>query len=121
MTGGSHKPAWVDTISLGNVITIGTGIVALAVAWGALQADIKVLAQRVDKGESRDDETSRSLSDLKGAVIELRTDARATRADIERQGRQLDRIEQLLQSRVQTPAPMPPPQPAPSSIVPYPR
>jgi hypothetical protein len=29
----------------------------------------------------------------------LRTDGRATRADIERQGRQLDRIEQLLQQQ----------------------
>lgn len=102
-----QRPRFENRVSVGNFLTIGTGIVALAAAWGALQSDIRVLAQRIDKGEARDDDTARTLIDLKGAVIELRTDGRATRADIERQGRQLDRIEQLLQQQHRSPQPQP--------------
>lgn len=96
-----QRPRVENRISLGNVLTICTGIIALAAAWGTLQADIRALAQRVDKGETRDDDAAKTLTDLRGAVIELRTDQRAIRAETERQGRQLDRIEHQQQQLLQ--------------------
>jgi hypothetical protein len=90
------RPRLENRVTLGNVITIVTLIVAGAAAWGTSQSDIRALAQRVDKGESRDDETARTLGEVRGSIIELRSDQRAIRNEVERQGRQLDRIEQLL-------------------------
>lgn len=88
----SDAPRFENRLSMGNLVTIVTGIVALAVAWGTLQADIRALAQRVDKGETRDDKTAETLDAMKSALIELRSDSKATKAEVERMGRQLDRI-----------------------------
>lgn len=92
------KPRWEGRFTLGNLVTILTGAAMLAAAWGALQSDIKALAQRVSDGERRDEKANDTLTNLNGSVIELRTDARAMRAELERQGRQLDRIEGLLRN-----------------------
>lgn len=98
------KPGRFDgRITFGNLITIAFGTVALAVAWGALQSDIKALAQRVGDGERRDEKSADKVDEVKGAIIELRTDAKATRAELERQGRQLDRIEGLLRGTTSMP------------------
>ena len=97
------KPKLGGGISLGNIITIFTGVIAIAAAWGSIQENIRALAQRVDKGELRDEETSRAITSMSGAIIELRTDQKAMRSETERQGRQLDRIEQLLQSQQRKP------------------
>ena len=51
------------------------------------------MAQRVDKGETRDDKAAETLDLMKSALIELRADSKATKAEVERMGRQLDRIE----------------------------
>jgi len=83
------------------------GIAAIAggglVAWGALSADFRALAQRVDKGEARAADDNRALNALNGAVIELRSDAKAVRKEQDRQGQQLDRIELLLRGRFLVP------------------
>lgn len=100
----SDAPKFENRLSTGNVITIFFGIVALAVAWGTLQADIRALAQRVDKGETRDDKAAEVLDAMKSALIELRADSKATKAEVERIGRQLDRIETATRSHpAQTP------------------
>jgi chromosome segregation ATPase len=88
----SDAPKFENRLSMGNLITMITGIVALAVAWGTLQSDIRALAQRVDKGETRDDKAAETLDAMKSALIELRADSKATKAEVERMGRQLDRI-----------------------------
>lgn len=87
-----ESPKFENRISMGNFITIGIGVLALATAWGTLQADIRALAQRVDKGEIRDDKTAETLDAMKSALVELRADSKATKAEVERMGRQLDRI-----------------------------
>ena len=95
-------PKFENRLSTGNYITIAFGIVALAVAWGTLQSDIRALAQRVDKGETRDDKAAETLDLMKGALIELRADSKATKAEVERIGRQLDRIESATRSHPAT-------------------
>jgi hypothetical protein len=89
-------PLFSGKVSLGNVITIALGFLALAAAWGSLQSDIRALAQRVDKGDRTDELTATNIQALRDAVTELRADQRAIRAETERQSRVLDRIEQLL-------------------------
>ncbi len=89
----SDTPKFENRITFGNIITIGFGALALAVAWGTLHANIQALAQRVDKGETRDDRAAEALDAMKSALIELRADSKATKAEVERIGRQLDRIE----------------------------
>lgn len=108
-----QRPKFDNKISFGNLFTVASGIVAVGVIIGAVQADVRALAQRIDAsdkrleaGERRDDKTVEVLDSLKGAVIELKSDQKGIKADIERQNRQLDRIEQLLQSN---PRPSTPP------------
>ena len=85
-------------VSLGNILTIVTGAIMLAAAWGALQTDFRALAQRVDKGELRDDRTAESLEVIRAAIAEMRAEQRATRAEAERLVRQLDRIADRLEA-----------------------
>ncbi len=122
-----HRVRFDPQISAGNLLSIMTMLAIGLGAFFTVQEGGKALAQRVDKieqqidkGDDRDGETSKALSDLKGAVIELRGDQKAIRAESERQGRQLDRIEQLLQPRTWPAAPTAPREP-PSAITPYPR
>jgi hypothetical protein len=87
-----ESPKFENRVSTGNYITIAIGVIALATTWGALQSDIKALAQRVDKGEMRDEKATETLDTMKTALIELRADSKATKAEVERVGRQLDRM-----------------------------
>lgn len=96
-------PKVENRISLGNFITIASGVIALGVAFGSLNSDIRALAQRVEQGEKRDEKTGDAIDAMKGAIIELRADGKATRSEMERLGRQFDRIEGALQ-RVTPPA-----------------
>lgn len=100
----SDAPRFENRITAGNYITIFFGIVALAVAWGTLQADIRALAQRVDKGETRDEKAAEAINAMNALMIELRADSKATKAEVERIGRQLDRIESATRNH---PAPVP--------------
>lgn len=89
-------PKMDNRVSTGNLLTLIALLIAGAVAWGTSQGDIKALAQRVDAGEKRDDKTAETLGEVKGAIIELKGDNKAIKSDIERQGRQMDRIEMLI-------------------------
>ena len=95
-----------NRISLGNILTVITGVVAVGVIVGTLQADVRALAQRLDTSEKkaemlerRDDKTADTVDQMKGVVLELKGEQRAMKNDIERQGKQLDRIEQLLREQ----------------------
>lgn len=99
-------PRVENKISAGNIITIMTGLIALVSTVYVVQADLKALAQRVDKGEARDDDTAKTLSTVKENIIELKGDNKAIKSDIERQGRQMDEILRILRSQ-----PNPPRQP----------
>lgn len=107
----SQRARFEGRVSLGNIITIASGAVMLAAAWGALQTDFRALAQRVDKGEARDDRTAEALEAIKGAIVEMRAEQRATRAEAERLLRQLDRVAEKLEtiSRAHQPAAPKPP------------
>lgn len=85
-------------VSLGNIITMITGALMLAAAWGALQTDFRALAQRVDKGEIRDDKTSEALEGIKSAITEMKAEQKATRVEAERLSRQLDRAIEKIES-----------------------
>lgn len=98
-----EPPRFENRISTGNYITIAFGVIALAVTWGALQSDLRALAQRVESGEKRDDRTAETLDTMKSALIELRADSKATKAEVERMGRQLDRIVESHRTPAQPP------------------
>lgn len=98
-----HAPKFENKFSFGNLFTLVGGIVAVGVIVGAVQSDVRALAQRMDSsdkkieaGERRDDRTAETLDALKGAIIELRGDQRSMKNEVERQGKLLDRIEHLL-------------------------
>lgn len=93
-----HSPRFGNWISTGNLLTMGAILVAGAVAWGTSQSDLRALAQRVDKGEVRDDKTAEALEVIKGSMIRIETEQKAVRAEAERVSRQLDRVEQLLRN-----------------------
>lgn len=103
-------PKMDNRVSTGNLLTLIALLIAGAVAWGTSQGDIKALAQRVDAGEKRDEKTTETLDAVKGSIIELKGDNKAIKSDLERQGRQLDRIENTLRA-LQPPQPIPPAQP----------
>lgn len=91
-------PKMDNRVSTGNLLTLICLLIAGAMAWGTSQGDIKALAQRVDAGEKRDDEASKTLGTVKESIIELKGDNKAIKSDVERMGRQLDRIEQLIRA-----------------------
>jgi septal ring factor EnvC (AmiA/AmiB activator) len=100
-------PKVENRVSLGNIITILTGCVALIAAGATIQADIRALAQRVEKGELRDEKTTDVLDKIKESMTRIETEQKAVRTEAERVSRQLDRLEQLIRSNSQ-PAPPPP-------------
>jgi septal ring factor EnvC (AmiA/AmiB activator) len=102
-------PKMDNRVSTGNLLTLIALLIAGAIAWGTSQGDIKALAQRVDAGEKRDEKTTETLDQVKGSIIELKGDNKAIKSDIERQGRQLDRMEQLMRSLQQQLPPPPTP------------
>jgi len=104
----AKPPTFRNLLTTGNLMSIGTMLVAVSLAWGSAQSDFRALAQRVEKGERTDEKTGEAIGTLKEAVIELRTDGKAIRSEQDRQGRQLDRIEQLLR-RDREPSSTPPP------------
>lgn len=98
-----QAPKFENKFSFGNLFTLVSGVVAVGVIVGAVQSDVKALAQRMDSadrkveaGERRDDKTAETLDAVKGAIIELRGDQRSMKNEVERQGKSLDRIEHLL-------------------------
>lgn len=94
IAGARYEPR----ISLGNILTIITGLLAFAAAFSALQSDYRALAQRVDTGEKRDDETAKALSAIQSALAEMRAEQRATRMEAERVVKQLDRVADRLEA-----------------------
>lgn len=89
-------PRVKNETSTGQLLSVALVIIAGAVAWGTSQSEIRALAQRADAGEKRDDKTAETLGEVKGSVIELKSDNRAIKADLERQGRQMDRQSQQM-------------------------
>lgn len=107
-------------ISIGNLLSIGTMLAVGLAAFFAVRESGAVLAQRVDRiekqietGDKRDEDATRAINDVRGAIIELR-------GELKSQGRSLDRIEKLLEQRAGTPVPSAPRE-TPSPITPYPR
>lgn len=94
-------PKVENKISAGNIITIMTGLIALVSTVYVVQADLKALAQRVDKGESRDDETAKTLGAVKESIIELKGDNKSIKSEQERQGRQIEEVLRILRSQPQ--------------------
>lgn len=99
MVSDPRFPRIENRISLGNVLTVFSLAAAGFIAWGASQGDIRALAQRVEAGEKRDDETARDLSAIKGSVIRIETEQKAVRDEAARVSRQLETIEQLLRQQ----------------------
>ena len=100
------KPGRIESlIKTETIITIGTLLIGIAVAWGSLVSDSRALAQRIDKNEHTADKAADVLDAVKGSIIRIETEQKSVRADAERMGRQLDRIETLLRSGGTPPAP----------------
>jgi predicted nucleic acid-binding Zn-ribbon protein len=90
-------------MTLANVITISVLLGGVILTAGSLQSDIRALAQRVEKGETRDDKTADALVKIEGSVIRIETEQKAVRADAERLSRQLDRLENLIRNNTARP------------------
>lgn len=90
-------------ISVGNLLSILTMLAIGLGAFFAVREGGAVLAQRVDKvekqiekGDARDEEATKAINDVRGAIIELRGEQKS-------QGCQLDRIEKLLEQQNRKP------------------
>jgi len=101
--GGPPKVRFEPQISIGNVLSILTMIVVGLAAFFAMREGGAVLAQRVDRiekqiesGDRRDEDSTRAINDVRGAIIELR-------GELKSQGRSLDRIEKLLEQQNKRP------------------
>lgn len=99
-----ERPKYDNKISLGSIFTILCGVVAAGAIVGTAQSEMKALGQRLDasdrkliEGDRRDEKTIDAIDLMRGAIIEMRGEQKVIKGDIERQNRQLDRIEQLLQ------------------------
>lgn len=115
MSDDSGRARYEGRISLGNILTITTGIIAFAAAFSALQTDYRALAQRIDQNEKQDGETAKTLTAIKEALAEMRAEQRAVRLEAERVVRQLDRVAdrlEMLARGATVPQPQQPPAPS---------
>lgn len=99
-----ERPKYDNKISLGSIFTILCGVVAVGAIVGTAQSDMRALSQRLDvsdkkliEGDRRDEKTIDAIDLMRGTIIEMRGEQKTIKGDIDRQNRQLDRIEQLLQ------------------------
>lgn len=90
-------------ITMGNLLSIVTMLAIGLSAFFAVREGGAVLAQRVDRvekqierGDHRDEESTRAINDVRGAIIELR-------GELKGQGRALERIEKLLEQQQKRP------------------
>lgn len=96
---GHPRVRFEPQISIGNVLSIVTMLAIGLAAFFAVREGGVALGQRVDKvekGQARDEEATKALNDVRGAIIELRGEQKS-------QGRQLDRIEKLLEQQNRKP------------------
>lgn len=100
---GQTKVKFIQQVTTGNVLSILTMIVVGTAAFIGVQKGSEALAQRVDRvekqierGDNRDEESTRAINDVRGAIIELRGELRS-------QGRSLERIEKLLEQQNKRP------------------
>lgn len=98
MSDDSLRARYEPRISLGNLLTLFGSVFVLAVTWGSLQGDFRALAQRVDKGEIRDEKTAEALDQIKAAISDMRAEQRAQRESGERVVRNLDRVADRLEA-----------------------
>lgn len=99
--GNGQKVRFERVITVGSVLSIVSMLVIGLASFFAVRESGAVLAQRVDRvekqierGDHRDEEATRAINDVRGAIIELR-------GELKSQGRSLDRIEKLLEQQQQ--------------------
>lgn len=90
-----------NRVTAGNVYTMVAGIAAMGMLYGTITADFRALAQRVEKGETRDDKTTDTLVEMRSSVVRIEVEQKAVREEAARIARQLDRIEQLIRKEIQ--------------------
>lgn len=100
---GDAVPRIKNEASTGQLLSVAVVIIAGAIAWGTLQATVSALTERVGAGEKRDDKTVDALGDMKGAIIELKSDNKSVKTDIERQGQQINEILRILRAQPTSP------------------
>lgn len=79
------RPQWFDTrLSIGNLLTIGTFLVALVAGWTMVRADVADL--KASREEMRNDlrEVRRDRATDREALMEMRGDIRVIRSLLER-------------------------------------
>lgn len=74
--GQNHRPEWWNGVSLGNIITIGGGIIVAAVAWGANESMQGEQDRRIDRLE-------RVVESMAEKAEQVAIDQAAIKANIE--------------------------------------
>lgn len=79
-------PKFDSTVTLGNVITFLTMVVAIVAAWSAQNeriSRVEMNFQSIEKTDIRQDADIRSLkSDIRDALAEIKSDIKDLRADL---------------------------------------
>lgn len=99
---------FLKEVSVGNLLSVGTVLIASIFAYATLHSDVRALAQRADKSDKIDEKTGVTLDTLRGGMIRIEVEQQNVRKDQERLGRQLDRIEYLLRNGGPAPPPKTP-------------
>jgi len=90
------KVAWLNQISLGNVLTIFGGIVAVGIIYGTTLTRVQSVEAKIDINEQADRKSLETVSSAKEKISEIQAEQKSFRRDIDRIGEQLTRIESLL-------------------------
>ncbi|CAB4197351.1 hypothetical protein UFOVP1323_22 [uncultured Caudovirales phage] len=102
LTEKSDKVTWLNQISLGNVITILGGIVAVGMIYGTTLTRVQAIETKIDINDQNDRKSLETLGAAKEKISEIQSEQKSFRRDIDRIGEQLTRIENLLRRPIPT-------------------
>jgi hypothetical protein len=95
-----EKVAWLNQISLGNVLTILGGIIAVGMIYGTTLTRVQAVETKIELNEIADRKSIDSIGIMKERASEISTEQKSFRRDIDRISEQLTRIEILLRRPV---------------------
>ncbi len=103
MANNDGKIAWINQISLGNALTILGGLITIGLIYGTTMTRVNAIETKIDANEKSDKEVGSFIVTLKERTVEISSEQKAFRRDIDRIGEQLNRIENILRRSPNTP------------------
>jgi len=90
------KITWLNQISLGNALTSLGGLITIGLIYGTTMTLVNAIENKIDSNEKSDKEVVNFIVTLKERTVEISSEQKSFRRDVDRISEQLNRIENIL-------------------------